>query len=615
MIIENNTLSLEYLNETNSFILISKVNNKIYKTYPLYYLKTSNIKLLNSTSMRIVCTITDKSYGTLYNKSIIIYATLKDEYVDFTITATQIHKLTRAIPFPGHIVATDTNQEFIIPYAEGIVAEASVINDFGEFHMWGHKSTLPFVGLVGDDGTGIMMLSENPQDTSIGFEQKTGDFYSMVLKHWPSKGKFDYERKFKIIIIESDGYNEMANWYRTNVAILNTFTSKNINNPKIDKLIGCVDFWLSDYTKTKSFVDDIITSTKLKKIMFNFQYGWYIYPSEYRTKLINYLAEKGYLVGRYENVSDIYENGASDISPRFRDDCPERMILKQNGTPEAGWTAIYNGVKLQGGSINSSFWEVDAKTRIIEDLKIHNYDSRFIDVVCASRLYEDYSKNHLMTRKEDIINRKNLLNMLVNELKLIIGTEQSTDWSMDVSDYGEGTLSIKTANGSGSDWSTPVENPDVLCKKYLNPIYRIPLVSLIYHDCHISTWYTGDGVSKIPSLWANKDLLTILYGAMQLIFPPNVEYWEENKAKFLWSIRVTSEVFEKVGYAQMTRHEYISEDRLVQKTEFSNGYSIVVNFKDLSFNYNGVSIPSKGFAGYLNNNLLISIAMDINKFN
>lgn len=44
---------------------------------------------------------------------------------------------------------------------------------------------------------------------------------------------------------------------------------------------------------------------------------------------------------------------------------------------------------------------------------------------------------------------------------------------------------------------------------------------------------------------------------------------------------------------KMTNFKYLSNDRLLQSTEFSNGIIVIANFANVTKDYNEISIPAK----------------------
>ena len=113
----------------------------------------------------------------------------------------------------------------------------------------------------------------------------------------------------------------------------------------------------------------------------------------------------------------------------------------------------------------------------------------------------------------------------------------------------------------------------------LNPKYRAPLWELVFHDCVQSYWYWGDSHNCCPELMDQRDRFCMLYGQPPL-FSFNVGNWEKLKDRITASYHKTVSLAKKVGYATMDRFDYLTEDRMVQQTTFSDGTVVTVNFSD-----------------------------------
>ncbi len=605
--ISNKYLDVTYDAEENSFTIVNLSNAMIYTTAGQSSYRALNVEKTNRTEMEIIQKY-NADFGNLELSAKVI---LEEERIKFVVSGDEHAELPAPIIFPGAISGNEKEQFFAIPYAEGIYVPAIRECEFGEFEMWGHKSTMPFTGMTDRrTGTGIMLTSQTPWDTGIAFAPPESDGnYRMQLVHYPSKGLFGYSRIFYIDVIEDNGYVEMAQRFRRQLEemqenrkagepqVLVTLEQKRKANKNTDKLAGTVDFWLgSEEMKTAAIVDEL-ADNGINNVILNFQYGWKVYEHEKRSAVVGYAAEKGMIPSRYDNYSDIFNSFAQTISNRFRTDGFEgRVIVKENGALQEGYTTYYKGQKVQGYRLNSSFFKEDAVGYLDQDLSENSYLGRFVDVAVSCRLYEDYSPEHPMTRKDDMLHRSSLLETISGRYGMITGTEETAWWAIPYSHYSEGTMTIAAPTGAGEDWSTPVDSPGELYEAYtVNPAARIPLKSLVYHDCHISGWYTGDGLSKVLKDWKTKELLTVLYGAMTLVFPGSRELWEEYSKKYLRSIKVTGWALEQVYNTKMVSHRFLSEDGLIQETRFSNDIRIVANFSKNAVTYNGADIPAEDF--------------------
>jgi hypothetical protein len=124
---------------------------------------------------------------------------------------------------------------------------------------------------------------------------------------------------------------------------------------------------------------------------------------------------------------------------------------------------------------------------------------------------------------------------------------------------------------------------------------RVPLLPLATHDAFAPTWYTGDGQSKVPLRWDDKDAWNALYATMPLIMPTGRKMMDSLRVRYLRSANLLGDLHARCGFAAMTDFVTLSADRQVQRTTFSNGWTVSANFDAVSRTDGGFSLPAKGF--------------------
>jgi hypothetical protein len=173
-----------------------------------------------------------------------------------------------------------------------------------------------------------------------------------------------------------------------------------------------------------------------------------------------------------------------------------------------------------------------------------------------------------------------LLRILSDELHLVAGTETGHDAAVPYIHYFEGMLSLShyRVDDAGRRmlqiWK---DVPERVALFQLGQKYRLPLFELVYHDCVVTHWYWGDYNNKLPALWDKRDLFNLLYGTAPM-FMFDVDFWRQYRERFAQSYRNTCLVAREVGYAEMVDHRFLTPDRDVQQTTFSNGFTVACNF-------------------------------------
>ena len=190
-----------------------------------------------------------------------------------------------------------------------------------------------------------------------------------------------------------------------------------------------------------------------------------------------------------------------------------------------------------------------------------------------------------------------LLKVVSGEMKLVCGSETGHEAAVPYVHYFEGMLSLGPYRvpDSGRDMGRPWhEVPPDVAKYQLGEAYRLPLWELVYHDAVVAHWYWGDYNNKLPVLWDKRDLFNILYGTAPMFFFDR-KIWEANKERFVRSYRDVCPVARRVGYAEMTDHRFLTEDKTVQQTRFSNGTVVTVNFGKGAYRGEGLHVAPGGY--------------------
>jgi hypothetical protein len=583
--IENDSLKAVIYYPSLKISVLNKVNNKTYTLNPLYEYSISSVDTSSSNQMVLQTTH-------LINKTdLTIKFSVSGNSLDINLVGDSSAILENNLNFPGAI-ASNQDDYLVIPRATGLIWPVNKNYFSSSFAFYDWKSTMSFIGVT-NLNSGYMIVSDDPWDTEAMLNRSgVSALISPEIVHHSAKGIWSYDRNLHYVFVNK-GYNEMCQWYRKfaeTKGYLKTLDEKAVENPNIERLKGAVDFWVINMGMSQNDARNFI------------QYGLdraIISLSGYETSLpilIDTLNSKGFLTSEYDIFTDVWPG---DIHPEWgyrRTGYPEDVIIKKDGNYQEGWLAFVSGNPFQGYVICSQTHSDYVNSMFPVELAVNHFNGRFIDVEMASGLKECYSEVHPVSRKTDAIARFDALNTVKNKYSLVTGVEEARDFAFPVSDYGEGTMSIFPQVTSGYSWASPIDTiGNYYGQNNLNPVTRVPLHGLVYHDVHIPTWYTGDGVSKVPSFWDDKDLFNILYATMPLFMPPNRAYWNLNLEKFLTSYHLISSINRKVGFEQMTLHSFLSTDKKIQQTFFSNGWEITVNFDNASRAFKNMQLAGKGF--------------------
>ncbi|MCL4393345.1 MAG: glycoside hydrolase, partial [Chloroflexi bacterium] len=387
------------------------------------------------------------------------------------------------------------------------------------------------------------------------------------------------------------------------------FSEKLKRNPNIARLFGAPDVWGDGTLRfareaREAGVEKMIihTSPSVRK-----RTG--VTPADMRE--INKL---GYLTSTYDNYTDIMQVEAGNAVDSTHDLLPDHAVLRADGQRMKAWLTWD---KKQFMKRCPLFWVAAASIAVPEDLAFYPYLGRFIDVTTAEDLYECYDPKHALTRGGKRQCGVDLLSY-VRSLKLVTGGEHGRWWAVPYLDYIEGMM-------SGGSYSWPagyLTRPKSKDQQFTSPSgskyakfadyekwgigyqYRVPLWELVFHDCIISTWYWGDTndflLAAAPEVTPRKDAFNILYGTIPILWAGRQGSWETARDVFLRTYRNTCKLHEAIAGTEMISHEFVTPGRAVQRTKFSDGTQVIVNFgeKPYTAKLAGKSyvLPQNGFA-------------------
>jgi len=496
---------------------------------------------------------------------------------------------------PGLAVEGADLQLCCAPYADGLLLPLK--EPFPRKYMAAFSTLdMPWIGVT-DLKKGYALIFETPDDGGVEVVpmswKKKG---RLVPRVWwvPTMKEFGYDRKVLYHFSASGGYVALAKRYREyakSIGFLKTLREKRKLRPDIEKLIGAPDIWGADglpfcRSAKAAGIDRMIVNGTWSKA---------------DTEAIKAM---GYLNSVYDNYEDIWEGG-----PGRYGDCktPDDAPLRADGKRQLGWPTWKRDPKTNKPILDpktkrpivirqaykrcSALDLPVAKRWIPKDQAKHPRNARFLDVTTATGLRECYDPKHRCTRTVDREYKMGLAKYVAEGLRLVLGGEHGRWWGAHIYDYWEGMQSggfySWPAGHVGMDIPQKREDIGENYMKYgIGHYYRIPLWELVFGDCVVSTWYWGDSTGHLreaaPELSYKKDCFNILYGTVPLywVSKPYSFKWSDRelRARLLESYRNTCKVHEQTGYEEMLNHEFVTEDRAVQRTTFSSGITCTVNF-------------------------------------
>jgi hypothetical protein len=188
-------------------------------------------------------------------------------------------------------------------------------------------------------------------------------------------------------------------------------------------------------------------------------------------------------------------------------------------------------------------------------------EAAYVDCINSGRMEECYDANHPLTRTQDR-EARTAFYQYVHSLGLIFGGEHAGWWN---------AAELEYTNGVGHFGRT-------------SPLLRafpVPLYHLVFHDALIPFCHAGDDYTVTEgTAFEDKVLRDLLRGIPPMFFM-NLRDHRKWRQKIMDSYIAMSDPAAAVMYDEMLSHEWVTDDQMVQKTAFSSGVEIQVNFDEI----------------------------------
>lgn len=489
----------------------------------------------------------------------------------------------------------------VLPVNEGMCFD---YNDEQAFHgelvtYSGHGLCMPFFGITNQTtGAGFISIIKNPDDCAVEIKMKETN---CVGPNWKSqKEKFGYDRNMTQTFFTEGGHVAIAKEYRKYAkenGTLITFEDKKQQrgfegSERLNKLMGAANIWCWYYDWEGHTADTLVSQILEAGI------DRILWSHNQDKEVISKLNEMGVLTSRYDIYQDVMNPANYDLVSYVSDDWlpqayPNDIAISKDGSFVQAW-----GVerKDNNGYINCvALCDITApkyaRQKIQDELVQKNFGSRFFDTTTASSLRECYSSAHPMTRTESRKSRFELLSISSIEHKLVTGSETGMDFVVPVCDYFEGMMSLGPyrREDTGRNVDQFFDNvPSQILEYQLNEKRRLPLWELVYHDCCVAYWYWGDHNNTFndQQIWDKRDNFNALYAVPPMYWIKDEKHFQNNKERFVKSYKASSEITRKAAGTEMISHEFLTPDRTVQQTKFSNGLTVTVDFSTNQISFN-----------------------------
>jgi hypothetical protein len=464
------------------------------------------------------------------------------------------------------------------------------------------------------DEMALVFVIENIFNNQLGFSRRNGKI-SLDFTHGFPETSREKEYGFRIYPVSND-ITHIAKTYRNYVletrGIL-TLEEKAQSNPGIRKLYGAPHFyvWKNESSFPPGLLPDMYEAG-IEKAWLGLNCRT---AAETHPEFVSEANRAGYLIGPYDSYHSIHPPGEERWVTATFDDTTlyhTAYIMNSEGEPVRGFLGV-------GRKLNPlmAFSSVHSRTRKVFEQGIE-FNSWFMDCDATGECYDDFTPSRMNSQRDDMEARLQRMAWIANEYDLVIGSETGNDFSSNTIAFAHGMTTPVIAWGDpdmrsnrdsryyvGAYYSfqggvppryvKPVPLKDEYSYIYYDNRFNIPLFQLVYNDAVITSHHWEWGSLKVPEEIAGVSLREILYNVPPL-YHIDRRHWEQYREIISRHASIFAKSHARAVTLEMTGFDWLSADRLVQRTRFGESVEIIANFGSGTFRYNDMVIEGQGLA-------------------
>ena len=533
-----------------------------------------------------------------------VWSRAADGVLELTLSAPPGRRMTAPLAYPAGW-ATRAGDDLILPFGEGMaypVCDTNVVFTRRQYvFSHGMEASLGLFG-VARGGAWAMTGVDGTLDAALMC--RTNAPYAAGVRWLPADGRWGTDRKARFFFARSLGAAAAGyRAWREAQRRVRTLADKAKANPRLASFAGTVDFWMWDDNDQNRLYNwplvegapslDVRRIVREMKSLGMDRVLWNSFGGLSKEDA-DFLAGEGYLAGSYDCLRDMFHPGLLEVaSPsnfvraaRFLPIAAASARILRDGSPAPAWSIPDHAGRLPPmHSLCDALSPEMCRRFIAPEIAAVGYTSRLMDVQACGGPCACFSKTHPCTRAEALEALRTEHRYLADDLGLVLGVEVGGECLVDAYHYAEGLPSLPHEFRKALCWRYKdqalygCEIPARTRTPMHDPRYRIPLWELVYHDCAVNYHYWADSLFLYPQLVPVKELFCRLYG-LPPICSMNVSTWNRLKRDVAAACARACEVARETMFARMVSFEWLSPDRLVQRTVFSNGRAVTVDFRD-----------------------------------
>jgi len=337
--------------------------------------------------------------------------------------------------------------------------------------------------------------------------------------------------------------------------------------------------------------------------------GWE--GAEKRPAVARLADEMGYLFGTYDSYHSIHDPallGTDETWPTAQFDqhlYDTGLIIRRDGTALSGFKGV-------GGKLSPLAARPYVEKRVRRHMQNVPYSYYFVDCDAYGELYDDYSPRHRAGQADDARARADRMRWIGETFKVPVGSEGGCHLFAEVICVSEGIFGPLFGWGDpdmknrDSEYFLgryyPPDGPEIFVKQVpmkeqyqffcYDPRFRLPLYEIVYHDSVVTTNHWQNGSLKFDNMIGTVELTALLYMVPPL-YHMNLDEFAKHREMMKRYYKFFSPLHRELGFSQMTEFNWLSGDRLLQRTVLGNEVELVANFSHEARQYGELAIPAR----------------------
>ena len=330
----------------------------------------------------------------------------------------------------------------------------------------------------------------------------------------------------------------------------------------------------------------------LKRLWIGLGEGWE--GGLWHPEAVEAAVQAGYLIAPYDSYETAladHENPAWTTAHLGQDAHRDCAIVLKGGT-------LKRGFQQSGHYTDPRCVRPLLEARVQAIRGVAGFNSWFLDAYATGMVFDSYRPGRSMTQSQNAVANEDAAHWAAKSQGLVVGSEDGNATTsqgilfahgMQTPVIGWGDADMSTLAQSPwfvGNWYPP-EKPAVFFKPvplkepyrtvHFDPATRLPLYQAVFHGSIITTHHWLFDSLKLSNVREQNELLQLLYNV-----PALYHLSEDTLSERLEIIRQQDAFFrplhERLATQAMTGFEWLSGDKLMQQTTFSDGTRLVANF-------------------------------------